>query len=475
MFFWLAIGLTMAILCKPWMGCDEGMHIARAEQIARGGVCPQQVSVDEIDTSITGVVDAYRDCAIYGGQTDSAIYELLAKSVSDSADATTFPGWNDSQFYVDMQVGESTVTWAFPNTSLNSPLAYLPHVVGYWFARLVTDSPWVTIALMRVFGVVAYGAIVYLAIRMIPFAKWLLFAIAVSLNSVLINSLVSADTMTASLSFLFVAMVMRFCGNGFKAQRLDWLLLGLSLCALGLLKLPYVLLGLLLFLIVAVNRDFRDRASLLRFVTIGLASLALLFLWQSCASGVQSYTIWGDIGADSMAQMRFMIAHPLSAFKAILSTFVSDSFGLFLQVPNFPVWPIIALFFCAFLVEGRERIAVEHRKGIACMFLAVSMLGCLTVCAALYLTFTEVGASKVDGVQVRYYLPFLLLALISLYLLCSCSDPEEKPSDRHLPINSGSVMLVGRYKSICVPMVVCTVFMALFYIRYCITWFPHLP
>lgn len=393
---------------------------------------------------------------------------------SDSADSTTFPGWNDPQLSVDMKVGESTVTWAFPNASLNSPLAYLPHVVGYWLARLVTDSPWATIALMRVFGVVAYGAIVYLAIKMLPFTKWLLFAIALSPNSVFVNTLVSADTMTISLSFLFVTMVVRFCGSGFKVQRSDWLLLGFSLCALGLLKLPYACLGLLLFLIVAVNRGFRGRASLSRFVAIGVACLALLFLWQSCVSGVESYTIWGDIGADSAAQMQFMIAHPLSAFKAILSAFVCDSFGLFHQVPNFPVWPIIALFFCALLVEARERIVVEHRKGIACVFLAVSMLGCLTVCAALYLTFTEVGVSKVDGVQGRYYLPFLLLALISLYLLCSCADPNEKTGGRYLLTNSGLAALASRYKSICVPMVVCTVFMALFYIRYYMAWFPHL-
>lgn len=35
--FWLAIGLCAAIFCRPFMGFDEAMHIARAEQIAGGG------------------------------------------------------------------------------------------------------------------------------------------------------------------------------------------------------------------------------------------------------------------------------------------------------------------------------------------------------------------------------------------------------------------------------------------------------
>ena len=459
------------------------MHIARAEQIARGGVLPQEVSIDDIDTSIVGVVDAYKGYSIYGGETDTAIYELLAKGAlyrnSEHSGAIVFPGWNHPELSVTTRVGESTTTWAFPNASLNSPLAYLPHIIGYWLARLVTDSPWATIALMRVFGVVAYGAIAYTAIGKIPIAKWLLFAIAISPNAVLSNSLVSADTMTVSLSFLFIAMIVRFCMSDFVAQKSDWILLGLSLCSLGLLKLPYVCLGLLLPLIVVVNKKYRDKVSLARFAAIGMLTLALLFLWQSCTSGVQSYVIWGDTGTDSTAQIRSMLAHPFSAAKAICGTFMTGSFGLLADPknPKLPVWPVIALFFCAFLCESRRRPVVECRNVIAYAFFAVSMLGSLVVCAALYLTFTEVGGSAVKGVQPRYYLPFLLLALIALYMLSLYGCPEEGTKGSRLPVGFGSTftMTVERNKSVCAPMVVFTILMALFYIYYFIDLVPHFP
>ena len=43
--FWLVVGLSAAIFCIPFGvpgGFDEGMHIARAEQIARGGFSPRK-------------------------------------------------------------------------------------------------------------------------------------------------------------------------------------------------------------------------------------------------------------------------------------------------------------------------------------------------------------------------------------------------------------------------------------------------
>ena len=69
----------MAIFTPPGVGKDEEEHIARAVQIAEGQLMPQKVEVDAIDKNILYVPEQYKNLDVYGGQTDSALYELLSK------------------------------------------------------------------------------------------------------------------------------------------------------------------------------------------------------------------------------------------------------------------------------------------------------------------------------------------------------------------------------------------------------------
>ena len=481
--FWLIAAVTAAVFARPGTGFDESMHIARAEQIAEGVFLPQEVSRDDCDIEITNCVDTYKDLKLYGGQTDTALYDIfLAAHDLDKAYAAgetdlgdlSLPAWTDPAFAIDTEVGSgSTVTWAFPNTAINSPLVYLPHAVGFWFARLVTTSAWGAISLMRIFGILAFGALVYLAIRKCPFGKWIMVAIALSPSSVTVYSMVSADTMTTAFLFLYLAVLLRFLVSE-APSRSDWGLLAVGLCGLALLKMPYICFGLMLFVAVGVNPSLRDRSSLIRFTVVGVAALVLFGAWTLCTRGIATYTIWGDRGIDTGLQSQYMLSHPIQTLAAIWRTLMDGDFGLFdvsgYSLYGVPTWVTAALYLLAFLAECQAQVTIHRPKAVAASLLGVSLLAVLALGVALYLTFTAVGALLVDGFQPRYYTPLLFPAMLGFYLPFM-GKPFAKTSGKHsLYVADGGSL--SRYARPCVPILVTCLLLLYMYYRVYRIWLP---
>lgn len=479
--FWLMIALCAAIFSRPWTGLDEGMHIARVEQIAEGGFLPQEVSADELDTSITAIPEPYIDHKIYGGQTDSSIYELLIIASGVNSDringGISFPAWSDSAFITKGTVGSGTkVTWAFPNASLNSPFVYLPHALGFLFARIVTTSPWATIAFMRVFGVLAFGALGYLAVKKCPFGKWLIVAVLLSPNSVSVNSMVSADVMTNAFVMLYLVFVLRFLTRRSFSRR-EWIALAVSLCGVALAKMPYICFGLLLFVLVGANPSLRTRSAVLRLAAIGFGSLMLLLLWSLFTKGIESYVIWGKFGVDQVLQKQYVIAHPLSALAAIVRTLLNNDLGLFTvsgyDLGGFPCWAAFALYLLAFMVESKNQVRIAHPRIVSLCLLVLVFISMFAIGLALYLTFTDVGSSIVDGVQSRYFLPLLYPTFVALHLVFVGQELSEEGGESNFLTTGETKLELKCYKQPCGPILIILILMACLYFRVYAIWMPH--
>ena len=481
--FWIIAAVVAAVFARPGTGFDEGFHIARSEQIAEGVFLPQEVNREECDETILTYSDTYKDRKFYGGQVDAAIYEMLVHArdfevafAASGSDASTLscPGWTDSAFEMTNEVGSgSTVTWSYSNSSKNSPLCYFPYAVGFLFARLVTTSAWGTIAIMRIFGLLVFGALIYLAVRKCPFGKWILVALALSPNSVTANSMVTADAMTSAFTFLYLAVLLRFFVSDEPSRR-DWCLLAVSLCGLALMKLPYICFGLMLFVAVGVNPSLRDRSSLIRFTAIGVGALVLLGVWTLLTKDVETYIIWGDLGIDTKLQSQYMLSHPIEAFAAIWRAIIYGDLGLF-DVSGYslypvPSWATSALYLLAFLAECQKPVTVCRPKIVAASLLGVSALAILALGAALYLTFTAVGSLVVDGIQPRYYVPILFPVMLGLYLLFM-GKSFVKDAGKHSICAAESESL-SRYACPHVSILVICLLMLYLYYRVYRIWLP---
>lgn len=424
----LVIGAAFAVIVPAGAGLDEPMHVARVEQIAEGGLLPQEVPIDELDLSLVGPSsDRYR---AYGGQTDSALYKVLVlgnKSYQGVVDRApyAFPTWEDERLALDDRMGKDAVTWLFSNTAINSPVSYAPYVVAFWTSTLVTSSPVAVMLAMRLTGVVVLAAATFGCMRLLPVGRRLFAFIVLLPCSLTVNSMVTADLMTFVCASVYFSCLVRMLWNN-RAGKLEWGLLWVSLFCLCLGKLTYAAFGLLLFILPMVSSVWRTRESLLRIGVVGFTSLAAFVGWYLIVHDINTGFMWsGDI--DPEVQAAFISSNPL-AFLVILakSALITDVLVLspathLCALATSP-WPIAVALVIILASEFFDGAGFRVRRGNALAFSGMVLFVCITVCVlvflALYLQFSAPGAAQVSGVQSRYFLPVLLPLYFGLIALC---------------------------------------------------------
>lgn len=425
----LVAGVVLALLVPAGAGLDEPMHVARVEQIAEGVPLPQEVPAEGLETSL--VAPSSDRYAAYGGKTDSALYELVARGnrtlygSSGHAVRLTFPTWDDGRLRVDGQMGEGTVTWVFANTSINSPLSYAPHVVAYLVATLLTSSPLVVVLAMRLAGVVTYAAGCYLCMRLLPVGRRLFALVALLPQSLCVNSMVTADLMTFLCASVFVSCVLRVLWRDAAAPR-DWALMWVSLFGLCLGKVTYAPFGLLLLALPAARASLRSPRSLGVIAAIGLSSLAAFVLWYLVVSDVNTGLMWSaDI--DPQAQASYVLSDPL-AFLGRVADGVAGADLLALSPASsfnnvFTSSSLGAVCLAAAMLSEASTLRTAGRPDGRVLVVAGASLAAvcavivLLVYLALYLQFNAPGAAQVEGVQTRYFLPLELPVYLALLIL----------------------------------------------------------
>ena len=430
--FWLVVASFAAIISPPGTGMDEATHIARAAQVAQGAFLPQEVDIAKVDTRFVMPTEEYSHEKIYGGSTDAALFELLrtGSAITDqrnkdiSSVNLAFPYWKDGCFVNIGTLGNGEVIWSFPNTSINSPLCYIPYSIGYLIARLVSTSPIFAVILMRLLGIISYGLLVRFAIKKAPFCKNTLFFLALLPNCIAVSSMVNADMLTIAFTFLFFSYALRFLFYYSELRRKDFVGLGISLCALALLKMPYIIFGLVLFLVFAVNRLWENRNEMMKIASIGFVALALFLAWSCTIRGIHTYTVWNVSGVDPSAQLAYALNNPLQILSLIIDNIVSNTdLGLFEATAyctkNYPEWLILIAAVCIISIDVHNCPKFRLKYPVVVFFLCIAVLVALTANFALYLTYTPVGDSQIGGMQSRYYVPLLIPLFIALVLACS--------------------------------------------------------
>ncbi len=126
-----------------------------------------------------------------------------------------------------------------------------------------------------------------------------------------------------------------------------------------------------------------------------------------------------------IGQLKYILLHPSYAIKTLLHTFhvmitdyVHMFFGASLGWLNIPIrgyilWPYIFLFFVTpFVYDKSDRDILNKQEKIFCNI--VSLLLIFITVLSMWLAWTSIGSSPIQGVQGRYFLPFMMLPLLTL-------------------------------------------------------------
>jgi uncharacterized membrane protein len=313
----------------------------------------------------------------------------------------------------------------FENTAVYPPAAYLPQAAAVAVTNLFTESVLIQLYAARLAVLVTWLILIYAAIRILPFGKWVAVALSLTPQVLLLAASVSGDAATIGLSLLIVGLLVRSVLRPNPISRREVIVILLTALALSLCKAPYFLLvGLCLAI---PSRRFSGRWAKVLFVA-GAFTITLIaaLSWQAY---VRDIFINVFPGSDNALQISYIVHQPLAAASVILSTLLLQPVGSDLLVEmvglkawvdaHTPLWLVMTSYAAVLLFCLWEPLAVKSDTNLSprtrILSLAIAAGGILAVAVLLYISFTPVAKTDVVlGLQGRYFIPFAFLAIPAL-------------------------------------------------------------
>jgi Predicted membrane protein (DUF2142) len=320
-----------------------------------------------------------------------------------------------------------------PNTASYSPVMYLPAALGLGIGRAIRASPYNSWVLARFLSAGVFVACGALALHSAP--RWWTFAVLCLPMTLSLASSVNPDALNLAVLALSLALLER-----------DRRILAAVLMSAVIAQRPTLLPLSLLFLLplgpraeLALKSPWRRVREVL---VAALPPLAWVALAQARATveiirTPQPYAagpLWpGDHNAlfastNGPAQIKVLLAHPLLLVTLPLDTIVDDFWlrcrevigvlgALELVLP-----PCLYVFaWCglaaAALADVTNRSRTWPQALDAVLTLVVLCSGVLLTYLTIYLIWNQVGYPEIEGVQGRYFLPYLLAGLFALPML----------------------------------------------------------
>ncbi|MCO6558778.1 MAG: DUF2142 domain-containing protein [Bifidobacterium sp.] len=476
----LVVGSCFALFVPAGSNADESSHVARVETIAHGEFNAPKI------TKVKGYTSPLdkrgKDATLYGGMVDS-LYDVAQHNLivlqkgkeRNSYGPYSFPTWKSKQTQSDAQINHNWRLEAFSGTAVNSPFVYLPYILAYWVSQIFTSNAYAIIIMMRLFGLLTVSLIVFFCIKVIPIGKWVLASVGLLPLAIANDASISADVLTFAMCIALITEVLICSSKEGQLGKKNWVMLYICSISMGVIKLSYLPLLLLLLWIPIFNRSMRSRRSILLLSGCLVAACIVFLLWYVQISEINTGALY-DRGISPTFQKKFMFAHPLTYLFALVKLFFEGNFfgvGEYGMIEAFgPTGvsgsaTVIVLCLAIFLRDSRESghlKFIHHGIYFSLVSLAAFLCTFLLIGTALYLQFCPVGSTFIEGVQSRYYLPITLLLLLPIIIADGCLKyPVNKVcGDLNTETNEISLIEDHRLYRVTMIMVLCQVLSAVF-------------
>jgi uncharacterized membrane protein len=404
----LIFGVPMILLIPPGAGYDEEDHLVRIWELSAGSFIPGQMSPQELRYPTVFRDFAYRQQGSTG-VISSEFWQSYARA-----------GLYERGF----------VRREIDTKSVYSPALLFPQAITMRILGRSADLPALpAFYLSRLAGLFSYMILAWLAVRRMPFGKWILLVLAVSPMALFQAATITPDAISNGIGFLFIAGCLRLAQD----REVGWREMGelvILICLLFLAKLNLVPLILLPFLLIFPSQ-FRSKRDYVFLLAITL----VLFVAEVAGWNWIAARNFGSLlleEANPGAQLLYMLSHPFVFLQTIWKDLIANGWVYFQGWINgygYYYWspPLIATIF--YLLSLLTVVLMDATKGInkksRLVFLLVFVTGYIATIASLYTSYAPVGADQVFGVQGRYFIP---LALPLVLILASFSWRKFVPS-----------------------------------------------
>lgn len=422
----LIFGMVFSVILPPYSTPDEGFHYAEAYRLSNA-IIGQPINDEH------GYV-YMREC--------------------DIREIEHYP---NNEYTIDMIKNLIRGTQDLSETMMPSdnirngrvPIyMYMPQAIGLTIGRVLHMNFERTIYLGRLMNLLFFTAAVCLSIKIIPYGKWIFFAICQIPILMELTSSYSYDVTVLSFAFLFVAYLVKLCGQCERIEIRQLLMLTLISVMFVIQKPVYVPLIGLVFLIPDRSISKSRKKSLFCKVCIWMTTLIFLLLVQKFAflsmENIQNdITATADANDDNMEMemsteyqitdtnpqnllsIEFISENPFALIEGYLGAFVDsidnyllELFGdhlgwLCIQIPTYVLICLMVLIGIAFSSEQSE-IIPYIRNATRCWTALMAAGSFMSVLLSMYWASTNVSERTIQGVQGRYMLPILIILPVFL-------------------------------------------------------------
>lgn len=391
----LSLGYTIFMI--PNHVADESAHFARAYDLVNSNIFSTKENVN--------VPNDFLNYNMYNVKNYDDLYNALFKVTK----------YKEEAIFNNVPYNYNFVLYFFSG-------------IGILIGKVLSLPMLITYYLSRIFNVCFMLLCGYFTIKFIPFGKNV--TLVYLLNPMYLHQAASvgADSVVNSVCLLFIAIVLYFREiKDFK--RYDFLLLILLILLLGFAKYVYIPLLLLLLLLIK-NKGLFNKKHKTYIIGSILLSIILcaffVFLFFTTSPEKEAIEVTSSVGNISvLGQFRYIIFNPIYDIKCLVYTiylnmhfYVETFLGMELGWLNICINPIaiyiyaILLLFSPFIYLKDEKGFFDKKEKFFCNILCIILI--VFSMLSMWLYCTSVGAMLIQGVQGRYFLPFMLLGLLTL-------------------------------------------------------------
>ncbi len=403
------LAVLYLLLLPPLSVPDEEVHYKQAYQITnrilgKGQSAPDTMQMDNED---------FHSMQLFETTPSLTEYDKLKTKITQT----------------ERESGVSVI----PHSDTRAPaVTYLPGVIGILLGRILgLNGLWV-IYLGRICSILCYLFLMYWFIRTMYFAKTAAFVMAILPMTIQQCCSYSYDSLVIEFAFLYIAVVFRLIYEKEPIQKRQMLLYAafmilLSICKGG----TYMPLCLLTLLIPAERFSSKQRKWIFTGCMAGIAIAAflsgtlrsVLFVVSPTEEQAAGAYLAGETyGAAGLLSnpMEFILLSTRTLFlnsDSFLENMLGMQLGwLDINVSRIVIYAMLLLIALSALQIGEnkegQKPEITIRQKLFCLFVAVCSVGMVFV--SMFISWTPRESMEIFGIQGRYFLPLLPLAIIWL-------------------------------------------------------------
>ena len=327
--------------------------------------------------------------------------------------------YDEAEKIMALEETDEKVNMQYNNMALYAPICHMAPALGIAITRLFGANLVIQCYAGRAFNMALAIFIMYMAIKIMPYKKHLLFFMGLLPISINLFASMSSDALAISFGSFYISYILHLKYEREKVTKKSKIALAIFSVIIALLKIVYIPL---VFLMLLVPKDkFESKKSKIRFSSIVIIiSIILNVIWLIyCTRFLQEF----NPGVDSKAQTIGVLSKPFSYIlimfrtaNTYMQTFIVSLCGEGLGHYNVQT-SVIYVFSCIMLAtviffakEEDEKIEFTIGTKIACciIFLVIAAL----IYTSLYVQWTEYAKPVIKGVQARYFIPIMPLFAI---------------------------------------------------------------